>query len=142
MDDLVLIHDDREYLKEVLGGLREYAENVLFLEFNEKTHIFPLSQGVDYLGWHFYLTDTGKIVKRLRRSNKRRFKRRMKSFMKKYSEGSISLDEIKMSLASYSGHLKHGHARSLKKHVYAGFVLKKMKKSRDYYSEKQQEYRM
>lgn len=125
MDDLVLLHEDREYLKEVLDGLREYARDVLHLEFNEKTHIFPLSQGVDYLGWHFYLTDTGKIVRRLRGSNKRRFKRRMKSFMKKYREGSITFDKIKMSLASYSGHLKHGHAWRLKKRVYAAFVLKK-----------------
>lgn len=87
MDDLVLIHDDKEYLKEVLAGIREYAEKRLNLEFNEKTQVFPLSQGVDYLGWHFYLSDTGKAIRKLRASNKRRFKRMLKAFSKKYAGG-------------------------------------------------------
>ena len=37
------------------------------------------------------LTDTGKVIKRLRTSNKRRFKRRMKRFQKQYREGRITL---------------------------------------------------
>ena len=53
MDDGVLIHHDKEFLKKALA----------------KTQIFPISQGVDFLGFHFYLTDTGKVIKRLRTSN-------------------------------------------------------------------------
>ena len=53
MDDGVLIHHDKEFLKKALA----------------KTKIFPISQGVDFLGFHFYLTDTGKVIKRLRISN-------------------------------------------------------------------------
>lgn len=37
MDDLVMIHESKDYLKEVLDGLRGYAEDKLGLEFNEKT---------------------------------------------------------------------------------------------------------
>ena len=93
----------------MLTGIRAFAEQKLQLEFNEKTQVFPLSQGVDYLGWHFYLTDTGKVIRKLRRSNKKRFKGRLKAFAKKYAKGEIKLDEIKASLASYNGHLGHGH---------------------------------
>lgn len=125
MDDLVLIHEDKDYLKEVLAGITEYAEQKLHLKFNEKTQVFPLSQGVDYLGWHFYLTDTGKVIRRLRTSNKRRLKRRLKKFQKQYSHGEVSLDTIKQSLASYNGHLKHGHTWKLKKKIYAQFVLQR-----------------
>ena len=123
MDDLVLIHEDKQYLKECLNEIRGYAEETLKLEFNQKTQIFPVSQGVDYLGWHFYLTDTGKVIRRLRTSNKRRFKRRLKKFQKLYSQGDITADRIKMSLASYNGHLKHGHTWKLKQKVYGKFVL-------------------
>lgn len=125
MDDLVLIHEDKNYLEKVLDGIREYAEDVLHLEFNEKTQVFPISQGVDYIGWHFYLTDRGKVIKRLRNSNKRRFKRRLKSFARKYAKDEVELDAIKRSLVSYNGHLKHGHTWKLRKHVYSGFVLKR-----------------
>lgn len=50
------------------------------LELNAKTQIFPIAEGVDFLGFRFYLTDTGKVIKRLRTSNKRRWKRRLKKF--------------------------------------------------------------
>ena len=79
MDDLVLIHEDKQYLMECLHEIRGYAEEELKLEFNQKTQIFPICQGVDYLGWHFYLTDTGKVIRRLRTSNKHRFKQRLKA---------------------------------------------------------------
>jgi hypothetical protein len=45
----------------------------LKLELNEKTQIFPIRNGVDYLSWHF-LTKTGKVVKKLRNSTKKRRK--------------------------------------------------------------------
>ena len=68
MDDGVLIHHDKEFLKKALAKMKELVEED-GLEFNSKTQIFPISQGVDFLGFHFYLTDTGKVIKRLRTSN-------------------------------------------------------------------------
>ncbi len=125
MDDLVLIHEDKDYLKGLLKGLTEFANQKLRLEFNEKTQIFPLSQGVDYLGWHFYLSDTGKVIRKLRSSNKRRFKRRLKAFEQKYAQGEMTSEEIRRSLVSYNGHLKHGHTWKLRRHVYREFVLRR-----------------
>ncbi len=123
MDDLILIHEDKEYLKQVLADIREYAADRLKLEFNEKTQLFPISEGADYVGWHFYLTDTGKVIKRLRTSNKRRLKRRLKGFQKRYNRYEMNLDDIKRSLSSYNGHLKHGHTYRLRKNIFSKFVL-------------------
>lgn len=93
------------------------------VEFNEKTQIFPISQGVDFLGWHFYLTDTGKVIKRLRISIKMRFKRRMKLNQKKYARNEMSFEDITRSVRSYNGHLMHGHAWKLRKQIYANLVF-------------------
>ena len=123
MDDLVLIHPDREVLERYLTEIRDYAAKELKLEFNQKTRLFPLAQGVDYVGWRFYLTDTGKVIRRLRTGNKRRFKRRLKLFQRQYAEGRKDLDAIKRSLASYRGHLCHGHTWKLSKKVFGKFVL-------------------
>ncbi len=123
MDDLVLLHPDKETLKRCLAELREYAADRLKLEFNEKTQIFPLLQGVDYLGWHFYLTDTGKVIRRLRTSNKRRFKRRLKRFQRLYAIREIELSDITPSIVSYNGHLIHGHTWKLRKTIYRKFIL-------------------
>ena len=130
MDDGVLIHHDKEFLKKALAKMKELVEED-GLEFNSKTHIFPISQGVDFLGFHFYLTDTGKVIKRLRTSNKRRFKRRMKRFQKQYREGRITFDEITQSVRSYNGHLKHGHTWKLRKHIYSNTIFIKSKEDSD-----------
>ena len=66
MDDGILLHQDKEYLKECLSILEEKVTQELGPEFNEKTQIVPISQGIDYLGFHFYLTETGKVIRRLR----------------------------------------------------------------------------
>ena len=93
MDDGVLIHESKEYLQECLRQLQKLVAEEK-LEFNQKTQIFPVSQGVDFLGWHFYMTDAGKVLRRLRTSNKKRFKRRLKAFQMQYAQGIKTLDEI------------------------------------------------
>ena len=128
MDDLILLHEDKEHLKACLAEIRAFAAEKLKLELNEKTQIFPVSEGVDYLGWHFYLTDTGKVIRRLRTSNKWRFKRRLKAFQEKYRSGEMDYDAIKRSLSSYEGHLQHGHTWKLKAKIYGNFVLTKAPK--------------
>ena len=95
----------------------------LKLEFNEKTQIFPISQGVDFVGFRFYLTDSGKVIKRLRTSSKRRWKRRLKKFQKDYRDGRKSFEDISRSMASYRGHLRQGHTYKLQKKVLGDFVL-------------------
>ena len=125
MDDLVMVHEDKTYLQECRKELERVAWEERRLTFNEKTQVFPISEGVDYVGWHFFLTNTGKVIRRLRTSNKRRFKRRLKAFRKQYGAGKKTFDEITQSLASYNGHLKHGHTWKLRKNTYGKFVLTK-----------------
>jgi Reverse transcriptase (RNA-dependent DNA polymerase). len=122
MDDMILLHESKDYLKYCLKEMKKLAEE-LKLGFNEKTQIFPVKNGVDYLGFRFYLTDTGKVIRRLRTSSKKRFKRRLKKFTKYYNEYKIGLLEITRSIASYKGHLKHGHIYKLKKKNFSNFVL-------------------
>ena len=124
MDDFILIHPDKAYLKSCLEEIRRAAAE-LSLELNEKTQIFPLSQGVDYVGFRFYLTETGKVVRRLRSSNKRRFKRRLQHFRRAYAAGEIGTEEINRSLASYMGHLSHGNTWHMRKRALSHFVLRR-----------------
>ena len=129
MDDCVMLCHDKEYLRQCLSAMRYYAEEELLLEFNEKTQITAMKDGVDYLGFRFYLTDTGKVIRRLRTGSKRRWKRRLKKMERQYREDEITFEEISRSIASYKGHLKHGHTYRLKRKVFHDFVLTKEKKN-------------
>lgn len=124
MDDCVLIHNDKAYLKECLSDMCDYAKTKLCLDFNSKTQIFPIKNGVDYLGWHIYLTETGKVIRKVKQQTKYKYKRKLKSLQHQYSKGNISLDAINRSVTSYRAHLDFGHTYKLKRSVLNDFVLK------------------
>lgn len=123
MDDMVLLSNDKSYLKHSLNELTALVENKLNLNFNNKTQVFPIQNGVDFLGFHFYLTSTGKIIRKLRSSSKIRMKKKLKKLQTDYSKGKIEIENINMVLASYSSHLKHGHTYKLKKKLFSNLVF-------------------
>ena len=131
MDDCVLIHQDRDELTACLVRMREFVEKELHVSFNEKTEIFPIKNGVDYLGWHFYLTDTGKVIRKVKQSIKTRCKRKLCCLKKAYEEGNADLSEIKQVFSSYRSHLSFGHTYKLQKKVLGEFALKSGEQSTD-----------
>ena len=98
MDDLVLIHHDRGCLAGCLESIR-VAMADLGLELNGKTQIAPLSQGIDFLGWHAHLTPTGAVKWWLRQKSKRR--------MFRGARAAAGLDPVASDarLVSYLAHL-------------------------------------
>lgn len=123
MDDCVLLHEDRDYLRRCLSSLTAYATEKLHLSFNEKTEIFPVKNGVNYLGWHFYLSPSGKIVRKVRQGTKTKYKRRLADFEKRYKEGTLDLSKMKQTLLSYRAHLSFGHTYRLQRKVLDDFAL-------------------
>lgn len=124
MDDCVLLHEDRDYLKRCRTELETYL-GTQGLRFNDKTGIFPLRNGVEYLGWHLYLTETGKVVRKVKQSAKRRCGRKLKELCRAYAEGSCSLEEAKQVLNSYRAHLAHGHTYRLRRALWKGVRLRR-----------------
>lgn len=111
MDDGVLIHHDKEYLKYCLKEI----EKILFkykLELNSKTKIDSIKNGLDFLGFRFYIIN-GKVIMKLRNSTKKRFKKRAKVLNELLNSGKITRKEYDESLASYKGHLKWGNCTNL-----------------------------
>ena len=125
MDDCVLICEDKEYLKACRLQLEDYLHNELRLQFDSKTQIFPIRCGVDYLGWHIYMTETGKVIRKLRSQAKTRLKRRLRYLQEAYRCGEADLEDIVQVLNSYRAHLAHGHTYKLLDKTMRGFVLTK-----------------
>src|SRR5699024_7156172 len=61
MDDFVVIGRYKEDLVKLLKDIKRETGKI-GLELNSKTAIFPMRNGVDFLGYHTYLTDTGAVV--------------------------------------------------------------------------------
>lgn len=125
MDDCVLIHQDKEHLRNCLEQMRQCAKS-LKIELNEKTEIFPIKNGVAYLGWHIYLTETGKVIRKVKQQTKYKYKRKLKHFQSAYADGSVDLPEIDQVLSSYRAHLSYGHTYQLQRKILSEFVLRRI----------------
>lgn len=114
MDDGVIIHNDKEYLKYCLKEIEKIVYKYK-LELNEKTKIGKICNGIDFLGFRFYVINK-KVILRLRNNTKKRFKKRIKN-MYKYK----NIDNNVIS--SYKGHMKYGNTyylfnNNIKKYVH------------------------
>ena len=113
MDDFYLIHPSKEHLKHCLLVLDEYLKT-LDLEFNGKTQIFPFKNGVSYLGFHTYITDNGKVIRKLKNSNKRNAQRKYFKMAKLVSSGKLSNKKFNDSFNAWKNHISHGNCKRLK----------------------------
>lgn len=107
MDDFVMVHEDKEFLRQVLHEI-EGCVAKLGLQLNSKTQIFPLKNGVTYLGYRYRVTDTGKVIKTVKKPTKRRFRWRTSLLKKAYIEGYIDKQRVQGTMSAVHGHLCHG----------------------------------
>ena len=108
MDDGVLLSNDKEYLKYCLKII-EKKVSMYKLKLNDKTKIINVSkEGIDFLGFRFYIWNN-KIVMKVRKDTKKRFKRKMIAIKK----GKIDDEKALQIVNSYKGHLKWGNCYNL-----------------------------
>ena len=114
MDDFYLIHPDKEYLKYCLEVVTAFLET-LDLRLNGKTQIFPFQNGINYLGFHTYVTDTGKVIRKVKNQNKRNAQRKYRRMAKLVAAGKMPREKLDASLQAYFNHISHGNCYGLKK---------------------------
>ena len=70
-------------------------------------------QTVVLLGFRTYMTDSGKVVRKLRRESKNRIRRKLKKFRHLLDEGRITFETVVQSYSSWIGHAAHGNSYHL-----------------------------
>ena len=114
MDDFFLIHEDKAYLKYCRYEIEKYIAG-LGLSLNDKTNIFPLRHGIDFCGFHTYITDTGKVIRKVRKASKEKAKRKLRGQKKRLDKEEITLQDVKNSYQSWRNHAMHGNSYHLTK---------------------------
>lgn len=99
-DDMVLLSNNKDKLKEVLILIKLYLKHKLKLQVKDNYQVFPVeSRGIDFVGYVFYHTHT-LIRKNIKKSMFKHIK---------YQKG----EELKTSLQSYNGWLKYCNSKTL-----------------------------
>lgn len=114
MDDFYIICPDKQKLQCILRDVRALMDSY-GLELNQKTAIFPLRNGIDFLGFHSYLTDTGAVIQKLRRDSSKRMKNKIRYWETAYPAGEVTKQEILRSFDAWDAHAAHGDTYSLRR---------------------------
>lgn len=110
MDDTYLLHHSIAYLEECLEKLRTiYSEYGIVIN-EKKTKIVDLKHGFTFLKTHFYITETGRIIKKPCRDSITRERRKLKRQAALVASGVLTFDEVRRSYASWRGSMSHRDA--------------------------------
>lgn len=113
MDDFILIHKDKAYLEECKKQIQTYLESIKFQLHPKKTKIYPLSQGIKFLGFYHRLTDTGKILMQIDPKNVKMERRKLRRLVAKAKKGGIEKDKVDACYDSWKAHAIKGNSHNL-----------------------------
>lgn len=118
MDDIILIDNSKDRLKENGKRMEEFLNERLLLEFNRKTALRPARLGVEFVGCVIYDDHI-----RLRKSTTLRMKRRLSEVEREYNAGLLPLENALQTANSYRAMLKHVDMDRFEETLWANFVL-------------------
>lgn len=108
-DDFYIIHENREYLEECVKQISDYLTNKLKLNLNKKSHLYPFSQGICFLGYHVtYNPNDRQVHTNIRMKSINKMKRRVKKQIVAIQNGTMTLEHAYASLQSWFSYAQHG----------------------------------
>lgn len=109
-DDIVLLSDDKNQLRNWVLAIKVYLTNVLELKLKDNYQTYPVeSRGIDFVGYVCYHDHT-----LLRKS----IKLKLLGLVRAYSNNLISKQKLQLKMASYFGWLKYCDSKNLLKKIY------------------------
>ena len=105
-------HEDKEYLRYCWKEIERHV-NELGLSLNAKTNIYPLKNEIDFLGFHSYLTESGAVIRKVRRKSKNNARRRLTKMRGLLEAGKITPEKVEQSYQSWRGHASKGNCYHL-----------------------------
>lgn len=99
MDDFVILHHDKRQLLDWQRKIAAFVQSNLALKLNNKTGVFPASQGIDFLGYRTWLDR-----RLLRKSSSRRMVKRLKKLRALFATGKVNLKRVASSVTSWLAH--------------------------------------
>jgi hypothetical protein len=106
-DDFCLFHNDKSVLRDSAERIHDFIGEKLLLRFS-KCSLFPVSQGVDFLGYRHF---DNYIL--LRKSTAKRVRKRLEQLPVLYARGEITAEQYRSSVGSTWGWLKHANTHNL-----------------------------
>lgn len=118
MDDIIILDNDKERLKEYGRRMTQFLEERLHLNFNNKTALRPVRVGCEFVGFVIY---NDHVI--MRKSTTLRMKRTLRKTRQDYHDNLITFKEANATMQSYLAMLSHVDCKKFKEKLLDEFVL-------------------
>ena len=113
MDDFLLIHEDADYLSECKDKINERLKTIGFELHPKKTRIYPIKDGIKFLGFIYRLTDTGKVVQTVIPINVKRYRGKLKRLVGLAKKGQLTKEKVDECYRSWRAHCERGDSHKM-----------------------------
>ena len=100
-DDSYIIHENKEFLKDILKNIKKIADELGLVVNDKKTRIVKLSQQFKVLQINYSLTETGRIIKKINPKSITRERRKLKAYKRLLDKGRITYTDIENIFKSW-----------------------------------------
>lgn len=113
MDDFLILSPDAAYQARCRAAIGERLAAIGFELNPRKTRIYPLSEGILFLGFYFHLTDTGKVLMLIDPENVKAERRKLHRLVQKSQRGGLSREKVDESYQAWRNHASKGNSYHL-----------------------------
>ena len=117
MDDFMIISRDRAYLERCVAEVGRILSGLGFELNMKKTRIYPLKEGIMFLGFRFRLTDAGRVLKLVDPHNVKANRKKYARLAAKCRRGEIQREDVDSSWACWMNHLEYGDTYNLRRRL-------------------------
>ena len=107
MDDGYLIHTSKKYLQQCLVWLRAICKRYNITLNEKKTHIVKLTHGFTWLKCRWFLTSTGKVVKKIYKRSVTKQRQKLKKFVTLVKNGTMTPEDVFTAFQSWRAYARH-----------------------------------
>ena len=113
MDDFFILVETFEQADFILSKVSQKLSELKFRVHPKKTHIKPLSDGFDFLGFTYRMTETGKIVMTVKSDIVRHEKRKLRRLVALAKKGGITPGKVQECYDSWRTYVSEGDSWKL-----------------------------
>lgn len=104
MDDGYIIYHNKEFLVALMQHLKDICTDLGITLNEKKTQIVKLSHGFTWLKIRFFLTKTGRVVKKIYKRSVTRMRRKLKKLCPKLNTGKLTFSDIWITWQSWKAY--------------------------------------
>lgn len=113
MDDFIILHHDRDYLKHCLCEIKRLLEGQKMRLNAEKTFIQPLNKPILFLGFVYRFTETGKLIILADSTKVKHERKKIQRMVALVKKGERTKHDVDMHFKAWKASVRYGNSHNL-----------------------------